>query len=258
MTQAFTTALPDYCVLAVRGDDAQNFLQGQLTCDMRQISAQKALLGCYCNLKGRVIALLGIVAVEGGYDCILPSNLADTLIQKLKPFAAFSKSTLEKTDQTVFGYVGKTPSSVHIPLTPESGFFFAGDTDASHASDFYLHMIQQKIPVIDAKNTEQFLPHYIHLVDLGAVNFKKGCYVGQEIIARMHYKANLKKHVLSGYLEGEHNVEPGTAVTAGDKNIGEVVNSLVHDGKTWVLCSVGGDSTNAMISGQPCHFEAHP
>ncbi len=225
-----------YGVIKCSGPDAKTFLQGQFSCDMEKISPEHGGMGAYCNLKGRVIALFNIMQVDHDYYLIMPKDIIPTLLEKLQKFAAFSKAELvDVSDEWfVYCYIDSPPVvgvALHATRMPIGHGLIVISTDQSQEFqneatllDWQKYLIANKIPTIALEQSEKFLPHYINLIDLKAVSFDKGCFVGQEVIARMHYRGKLKKQLESHVIEGEI-----------PNDIGEVVNHVRDAEKAYVL-----------------------
>jgi folate-binding protein YgfZ len=105
-------------------------------------------------------------------------------------------------------------------ICPGAGFTL-GNAPAAPEHAWLAHLISHQIPTLSLAQSEHFLPHYVGMIELGAVSFTKGCYLGQEIIARMHYKANLKKHLVS--------------IIGDEVPNGERVNEVIFEGKRYTL-----------------------
>ena len=161
-------------VISVTGPDARKFLQGQLTCDMNQLSETHSLRGAHCNLKGRVEAIYAISMQGEAIFLQTPDDVAEHALKQLQPYARFSKVKLD------------------LVLTGE-----AVDQSTRIAE------IQAGIARLHPDTVGRFLPQELGLVELGAVDFKKGCYLGQEIVARLHYLGKLKKQLVYQYLTGQ-------------------------------------------------------
>ncbi len=168
-------------IITVTGPDARRFLQGQLTCDLNQLSETHPLYGAHCNLKGRVEALYTITLQDDVIQLHTPDNVAEHALQQLQPYARFSKITLALT----------------LEATTED--------ELTHIAD-----LKAGIARLHPDTVGRFLPQELNLIDLGAVDFKKGCYLGQEIVARLHYLGRLKKKLV--YQEGPNPAEPGECV----------------------------------------------
>lgn len=178
-------------LLRVSSQDAKKFLQGQLTCDLDNMTVPQ--LGAHCNPQGRVISLFYISKHQDGYDLQMPRESIPLAIKALQKYAVFFKATL---------------------------------TDASDESiqfDSY-ELIKKCIPSIYPETSEKFLPHDLNLPALGAISFNKGCYTGQEIIARMHYRGKPKNHLYRARVNTHLPLVRGHDIFSGDKIAGTLVD----------------------------------
>lgn len=199
--------LSQYGLIGVNGPDAKSFLQGQLTCHMDEVTPKEYLLGAYCNIKGRVQAIFRIFTINGTYYLRLPLDILNNVMSELKKYAMFSQ--VQITDATnkfkIIGFCGEqlpyellnADNVFEIPgprtryeiyVSPDKTLPMTEDPEIWDLLD-----IQAGIPNVYAATQNEFLPHHLNLHTLGAIHFKKGCYLGQEIIARMHYKGTIKK-----------------------------------------------------------------
>jgi tRNA-modifying protein YgfZ len=203
-------------LLLVEGPQAELFLQGQLTLDIKQVSETSLQLGGYCNLKGRLHSIFYVTRLNTGSEpaflCCLPYENLPHFQSTLKKFALFSKVTL--TDVTtqwapigIWGQLRELPFQT-FAISPERSIILlpAADLNTVWPTLITTHSpcsplvwiaddIKSKQPWITRSAEEKFLPHHLNLPKLGAVDFKKGCYVGQEIVARMEYLGKNKKHL---------------------------------------------------------------
>lgn len=204
---------PMFGILHCTGEDAEKFLQGQLSADIAALTPTKGAMACYLNLKGRVIAALYVLKRPDGFWLILPNDLIAALLQKLKKFIVFSKAALIDVSDTwnVEGIQSDEPRSSHYDvsdhgevitfcLSAEQGLLLRiTPKTAEHTALsplFIKAMFEAHIPWIGHEQSEQFLPHYINLVNLHAIAFNKGCFVGQEVVARMEYRGHLNKKLM--------------------------------------------------------------
>jgi folate-binding protein YgfZ len=208
-----------YHHIACLGPDALTFLQGQLTCDMRTVRPDALTLACYCNLKGRVVAAPYLYAVEQGFHLIIPDPIAPILLKALSKVGVFSQVTLTELSAELPAI--PVLSHPQFPIQDDFGFTLGTAEPPACDEAWEATLIKHKIPLISLPQSEQFLPHYLGMVERGAISFTKGCYLGQEIIARMHYKGNLKKHLVS--------------VVGDDLPNGDLVNQVIYEGKRYTL-----------------------
>ena len=213
-------------LLAVTGQDAKQFLQGQLTCDIEDISSTQSRLGAHCNPQGRIISLFRLFFYSSNYYLQMPREMVPTALNALKKYAVFFKVTLNDASDSLIciGYAGDQlknvvetlPENINDAITTNDlliiktadspapryeifGAFLAistlweklaKQTTFVSAEAWKYSDIQAGIPAVYPETSGKLLPHDINLHNLNAISFKKGCYTGQEIIARMHIAAN--------------------------------------------------------------------
>ena len=191
-----------YSTISVAGPDAAEFLQGQLTADVRAITANAApVLAAWCNPKGRVIALFRVRLADATYRLALPADLAEAVEKRLTMFRFRAKVDLAVV----------TASAEDLGLAP-----------GSDPGGWQQACFQEGIAEIGTQQSEQFTPHMLNLDLLHAVSFDKGCYTGQEIVARTHYRGSTKRRMLRFGFNGD--AAPGDKVMLGDRAVGDVVN----------------------------------
>jgi tRNA-modifying protein YgfZ len=223
--------LSDHGVIAVSGADARTFLNGQLTSDMLHLLDDRAQLAGYCSAKGRLLALFTAFTASNG-DVLLEcdtSLLAPTL-KRLQMFVMRAQCKLRDahTEYRIIGFaginyalLGFTQHSIWSVQRNDYGTLIRFP-DAAQTTRYWLvyaveqHdaliaklanepelsrtqwdalQVQAAVPRITAPVVEQFVPQMINLEALGGVNFKKGCYPGQEVVARSQYRGTLKRRM---------------------------------------------------------------
>ena len=183
-------------LLCVSGEQAKKFLQGQLTCHMDEVTPSHSLLGAHCNPQGRVISLFRIFLRENNYYLQMPRELIPIAKQALQKYAVFFKTSL--VDSEIFS--------------------------ETQSANWHMENIRKKIPSIFPETSEKFLPHDLNLPELGAVSFNKGCYTGQEIIARMQYRGKLKNHLYHAVITTPLDLIRGADIFIGNKAVGNMVD----------------------------------
>lgn len=253
----FVELSTQYGLISISGPDAQSFLQGQLTCDIRQITHNQLNLGAICNLKGRIRALMQIFLKDDSYYLFMPSCIISNTLIQLKKYALFSKVKIQdaNTEWTAIGLCACSSADLlshfgpsvlvfsYQKQTAKNRFLLFAPVTQSHTilntlsltmkktdcETWTLYDIRDGIPQIWLETVERFLPHDLNLPQLGAVSFDKGCYCGQEIIARMEYRAKLKRRLHFAQLKGSSAVPtPGTSLfkeNAPEDSIGAVVSA---------------------------------
>ncbi len=259
---AFFCVLSHEGVLAVRGPDANKFLQGQLTCNLNYLDAQHSSLGARCTPKGRMQSSFRILMEGDGYLLAMDRALVQKQLAELTKYAAFSKSKLydESEEWVRFGLsagdgalvslgldlsanadqVVSTHGLIAVRLADGRAELWARAKDAettrlrlaAHLSEapiesWLLAQIRAGIGQVVAATQELFIPQMINLQALGGVSFKKGCYTGQEIVARMQYLGKLKRrlHRLAAENTDTTVPEPGVELYSPvhGSSVGEVV-----------------------------------
>ncbi|ABA73100.1 MULTISPECIES: CAF17-like 4Fe-4S cluster assembly/insertion protein YgfZ [Pseudomonas] len=257
---AFFCTLSHEGVLAVRGADAGKFLQGQLTCNINYLSETQASLGARCTQKGRMQSSFRIVLEGDGVLLAMAGALLEPQLADLKKYAVFSKSKLtdESASWVRFGLdhgdaalsslglelpaetdsVARHEGLIAIRVSPNraelwvpadqadtvKGKLCAQLTEAE-LNQWLLGQIRAGIGQVMPSTRELFIPQMLNLQAVGGVSFKKGCYTGQEIVARMQYLGKLKRRLYRVKLDAAELPEPGTALFAPShgSSIGEVV-----------------------------------
>ena len=155
-------------IIQISGLDSAEFLQGQITNDVNLASSDKMLRSAICNVKGRVLAVFKILKVDEDFHIFLNKSVAEKFKSHLEKYSVFYKTKIEFINQ----------SSKNIEIISES--------------DFRFRSIEEGFVDINESISEFFTPHELNYQNLGLINFEKGCFTGQEVIARMHYRGKLK------------------------------------------------------------------
>lgn len=265
-------------VIDVQGDKSREFLQGQLTCDLNQLSEHKMLQGAQCNLKGRILSLPSLIDWEG-IKLILPSDLVQSTLLSLSKTAMLSRVHLSENKQlNVLGFYLQNkddllPNGVNRrmlsedPLTTYSnelfclthlgnGFYYLivpSDQLVSTGYPFqeqgrllgsltwHSMQLRRKIFEIYPVSRGLFLPHRLGLHLTNYISFNKGCYKGQEIIARTHYKSTLKHELKVVHIETNENLYSGQTIYFKDRTqeYGELVDFSPIGGNRFILAISG-------------------
>ncbi|WP_149087308.1 YgfZ/GcvT domain-containing protein [Pseudomonas prosekii] len=294
---AFFCTLSHEGVLAVRGADAGKFLQGQLTCNINYLSDNLSSLGARCTQKGRMQSSFRILLESDGVLLAMATELLEPQLADLKKYAVFSKSKL--TDESAawvrFGLdhgdaalsslglelpadtdsVVRNDGLIAIRVSPQRAELWVAADQASsikgklsalltegELNQWLLGQIRAGIGQVMPSTRELFIPQMLNLQAVGGVSFKKGCYTGQEIVARMQYLGKLKRRLYRLQLEGSELPEPGTQLFAPTHNssIGEVVIAARGEENIELLAVLqaeaaeSGDIHLAVLEGPALHL----
>ncbi len=200
--------------IKIDGADASGFLHGQFTTDVTGLVPGQAGLSAWCDPKGRVIATFILARSDETFWLLLPGALKEAFSKRLKMYVL-------RADVNIVDTGIETEKIPELPTYP-SGI----DADSLETTS-----IRQGIPWLRPETSGRFLPQELNLDELDAVSFTKGCYPGQEIIARLRYRGKVKRRLCHATTENKTLLEPGTALMPDgeERNIGTVVNSAATD-----------------------------
>lgn len=239
---------PNFRLIRVTGDDAEQFLQGQLTQNVRNITADKAVWCAACNYQGRAASTAMIFRIPGGFAMLMSASVAELELKRLKMYVLRSKVTIEIAETPVrfvlasdvaaeaAGFpaedmqtlVGKAASVVRLPKiagSDKAAFVFFGDFAAdAEADQLASYLMSAGVILIEKDMSLQWLPQALNMDLIGAVSLNKGCYNGQEVINKTQSLGRIKRRMALGSADVE-NVAAGTEILSDSDVIGEVIAS---------------------------------
>ncbi|WP_224784807.1 CAF17-like 4Fe-4S cluster assembly/insertion protein YgfZ [Marinihelvus fidelis] len=192
------TPLPYLAAIRVDGRDGRDFLHRQLSADINGLASGEATFACLCQPKGRVIAVVAVIAGEDRQWLLCAHTLAEKVSGWLSRFVFRDDVRFSADDgDTVIGDTAPFSGA----STPLDGLQYAVSTDtrkevesdSTDAMAFRAHELASGLSWLDQTSSEAFLPQMIGADAIGALNYRKGCYPGQEIVARTHYLGKLKQ-----------------------------------------------------------------
>lgn len=250
--------LQDFSLLRFSGPDTAAFLHGQLTCDVQALKPGSSSYGGYCTPKGRLLATFLLWPDDGGFNMLLPASIAEPVRKRLSMYILRAKVKADDISAAMacIGVTGPDlntqletlggvpPQRVHgvttreavttvalpgdrclllkprdaVQLPADTGFWNAGDVDNG-------------IPFVVAATQEEFVPQMVNLDLIGALSYSKGCYPGQEIVARTHYLGRLKQRMFRATVAGP--AVPGDKLYCadlGDQAAGMIVTAAAMAG----------------------------
>lgn len=218
-----------FAQVCLEGADAAAFLQGYLTADMDALRADVALPVACCNLKGRVVASGWASGEPHRVRLLWAESAVDAFATHLRKYLLFSKSQLSTAMQGVRFSPQRGNGAVELPPTGWHATFDVGDE--AHA-EFANACVSAGFVAVAAPVVDAFLPQMVGLTDAGAVSFAKGCYLGQEVVARAQHRGQVKQTLRSYRLAGAP--PPVGAEVMGDR------------GKIGVLVATAGERALAV------------
>lgn len=274
------TDLSDLGILKISGGRAKELLQGQLTCNLDDITPSQTKLGAHCNPQGRVISFFRTVNYQNDYYLLMPKNLVPLALTALKKYAVFFKVELENlSDQYMhIGYSGthlehyiqpvpndineKTDAGdIFIIKIADQRYEIHGSKDAVsilwnefitneaiEPTSYWKYLtITQGIPAIYPETTEKFLPHDLNLPLLNAISFTKGCYTGQEIIARMQYRGKLKNRLILVGLQSDTEPLLGQDIYSDNGIAGNIVDYCKTGYNSYQMLIISNEEGNLFL-----------
>ncbi len=289
--------------LRVRGADAERFLQGQLSNDVRRLSDTQAQLSSYNSAKGRMLAVLHLVRIGDAILIELPRAIADVTLARLKMFVLRDPITIERADDlealaligedatammprfklpapdaplhcqrdqgglTVIRRLGTLPRYTVLGARTTISALRARIPAAMFEPEGLLWRradIEGGIPVVVPETRDHFVAQMANLDLLGGISFDKGCYTGQEVVARLHYLGKLKRRMFIARIDGDAPA-PGSAVHAqGEAQaVGEIVDAVASGlgaSLATVVLQLGAREASLSLEGggAPLHIISGP
>lgn len=281
---------PLYCPLEtlgyieVRGTDAEAFLQAQLGRDIAALDDDPAPLAAWHDPRGRVRALVRLVRRPDGYLMLLPADHADQIARKLSMFLLRAEVEIEATSAwSGIALLGAVPASIEarlrdggegdgalrISIANGLGFVLAKAKDTLEAlcdglergteSAVELAEIELGLPSIGRETAERYLPQMLNLDWLGALSFDKGCYPGQEIIARTQNLGTVKRRLARFAVTTGRAVPVGAEIAGPDGTaVGAVLRSAAEGGWSELLGVVRTDALERTLEADGQRLEPLP
>jgi hypothetical protein len=261
--------LSDQGLIKVSGEDAESFLQNQLTNDIRNVTETTHQASAWCSPKGRIIANFQIFMRDDSYFLTVSADLIEHVIKKLRMYVMMSKVTVEDVSESVihFGYIGDLKTIIgDVPNSPNQTIqynnlsilrlsdnepryevFGALGSDIDNISEAkqlweqcatdaiavnnngwsYLN-IAAGIPFISEASSEAWIPQMVNYIAIGGVDFKKGCYPGQEVVARLNYLGKTKRRMYRLKISTNQLPAIGDAIASTSSNAaGKILNVAI-------------------------------
>lgn len=283
-------ALTQQTLISLNGPDAEKFLQGQLTCDLNKLSLEQSLLGANCTHKGMVISVSRLFKrAEGDLLMRLPLAAAEPALANLKKFAVFSKVSITLIDDqwAGLGLMGESAPELLAQLgitapaqvneqclhdeiivvrvagnrprfelwCPQSqaeqlwlklaALARIGNSQAWQVADIEAGLVQ-----LGPESLETYIPQMLNLQAVEGIGFSKGCYTGQEVVARLQFRGKLKKLMYAATLSTDNLsteiIAPGTLLYASNgRSVGKVLSSVKQQQRILLQAVIGKAAADA-------------
>jgi folate-binding protein YgfZ len=265
--------LTSWGAIEVVGEDKKSYLQGQVTCDVVSLDQGVSTLGAHCEAKGKVWSIFRLCHTNRGYAMLQPKSAITAELAEIKKYAVFSKVSFEESSQHVIGIMGSEAqawidchfagqSSVRqhddssaIQIDASRWMLLVSEpfitehienTDAVVCDEKYWsrYDIEQALPYLGAENQNTHIPQAFNLQSLGGISFNKGCYTGQETVARAKYRGINKRMmaIIEGQLPSLEDVneplELERAVGDNWRSAGPILNHFQFDDGHWIANAI--------------------
>lgn len=255
-----STLLPFFSIIRVSGEDAASFLHNQLSNHIEGLAANEACYATYNTPKGRVSANMLVVRRDSDFLLVTAADLAEALVKRLRMFVLRAKAVFEPLND--WGAAAQWPQNLapkapEIPALsfpapfsdgliriclPHGGTLLIGGRSALPAYDaaaeaaWQAHEIRSGYPWIAAATADSSVAQMLNQHTIGGIHFKKGCYPGQEIIARAQYRGQVKRGL--AVIESDAPLAPGSLVHAEGEEAGLIINSAAENGRAVQLAVI--------------------
>jgi folate-binding protein YgfZ len=247
-------------VLRLTGPDASRFLQGQLSNDLDLLAAGGPLRAGLHNPQGRVIAVLQLFALGGDIFAVLPRDLADPVRLHLSRYVLRAKVRIEDVSGQygVLGIEDAAGRRLAVLATDAS----LPDGDPGDAADWLAADVAAGLPQVHTATSGRFVAQMLNLDRVGGISFTKGCYTGQEIIARAHYRGRVKRRMQRFVSHDPRSLAPGDRIRLADGPTVDIIDAArrrdgVLDFLAVAPLSGAAHDDAADEAGAPC-IEAQP
>lgn len=214
--------LNSWGAITITGEDKKSYLQGQVTCDVVTLEQHVSTFGAHCDAKGKVWSAFRVFHHDGGYAMFQPCSVIEKELAEIKKYAIFSKVEIKQTEDIALGVIGEEAEQFVDSLSSQRGAVrtIEGGTavkidqqrwlllvSGHHAETIVtssqaqpvdetlwtLLDIQAGLPILTAQQQTEHIPQALNLQALGGISFTKGCYTGQETVARAKYRGINKR-----------------------------------------------------------------
>ena len=235
--------LNERAILKVSGPDSEDFLQSQFSNDIKHIKEKHVQVNAYCQHQGKIIVIIWVFKKENSFYLSIPNDLKEIVLSKLNMFKLMSRVEIEDYSSKInqFGLVGEN-SENSLKITENLSLITTRGhiSNSSHALEWEYACINDKLPEVNVNHSESFIPQALNLdIGLLGVSFSKGCYPGQEVVARMHYLGKPKRRLF--IFNSDFKVIVGDSLNVDNslslKSSGQVIRATERDNRYYFLAT---------------------
>ncbi|WP_068377837.1 tRNA-modifying protein YgfZ [Paraglaciecola hydrolytica] len=277
----FYTVLTDKGLIQLSGPEKEKYLQGQITADVNALTANKALLACHCDFKGKTWSVSYLFSWQQDLLLLSHSSVLEKSLSELKKYGVFAKVTITNGSENwlisaglgkaveaeiirVFGLLPELNQEIvhndhglvmalhgnstrYVILQPQTAANKVS-IDSTPAGEILWEIEDIKAGIADVRlaTANEFVPQMMNLQQLDAISFSKGCYMGQEVVARTKYLGKNKRAAFRLHGEGSHQTQAGDSLELqlGEnwRPAGKILRSATHKGQSWLLAVLAHDT----------------
>jgi folate-binding protein YgfZ len=254
----------DRSLVKISGAEAEIFLQNQLSNDITKLESNRIQLNAYCQHQGKIIALFWLMRFGDDFLLSFPEDLNEKVITRLQMFVIMSDVLIEDISEhySQVGLINENSSNTYL-INKNLSLLIEKNIDinyelTSHQDDWIKACIHYQIPEVFLSSSEKFVPQMLNLdIDEVGVSFSKGCYPGQEVVARLHYLGEAKRRLFA--FKSEHETKVGDSLYCASssaakargsryKGSGIVVNSVKYKSFFYCLATLDIDLLESKIT----------
>ena len=256
--------LTNRALLMISGADAEDFLQNQLSNDISKLDNFNIQLNAYCQHQGKIIGLFWVMRHEDFFYLSFPSDLKDKIKARLQMFVIMSEVLIEDVSEQ-FSQIGLIDEKVEgsYLINERMSLFITSSKyqnakNITNVDEWTKATIDAQLPEVFLSTSEKFVPQMLNLdIDEFGVNFSKGCYPGQEVVARLHYLGEAKRRLFSFQCDSEVQIGSNLYCSSSNaakvradryKGSGMVVNKVKYESKFYCLATLDVDLKDEKIT----------
>jgi tRNA-modifying protein YgfZ len=256
--------LKDRALLKISGSDSESFLHNQLSNDILNINSSLVQINAYCQHQGKILALFWVVKKDDFFMISFPNDLLDVIMHRLKMFVIMSDVIIEDVSEIFYqiGLIHEKNADAFV-INYDLSLLILDSVDSiqdllSETQVWDLACINSLLPDVYSATSEKLVPQMLNLdINEIGVNFSKGCYPGQEVVARLHYLGSAKRRLFSFRSNQEMLVGDSlycasskSALARGDryKGSGIVVSKVKYNSLFYCLATLDVDLINEEIT----------
>ena len=251
-------------LIKVSGTDADEFLQNQFSNDIKKLDNYNLQINAYCQHQGKIIALFWVIRTDNSFLLSFPIDLLEKVISRLQMFVIMSDVLIENASEA-FSQIGLIDEKVEgsYLINERMSLFITSPKEqivknSTIDDEWTKASIDSQLPEVFLSTSEKFVPQMLNLdIDEFGVNFSKGCYPGQEVVARLHYLGEAKRRLFSFQCDSEVQIGDNLYCSSSNaakvradryKGSGMVVNKVKYLSKFYCLATLDVDLKDEKIT----------